>query len=35
MHLMDNSLEFLYKQGKISRESAMAHAKDPAKFLKL
>lgn len=32
MHLMDTSLEQLYKQGIISRENALAHAKDQSKF---
>jgi twitching motility protein PilT len=33
MHLMDSSLLHLYKEGIISREDALNHAKDPAKFI--
>jgi len=32
MHLMDTSLERLYKKGYISRESAITYAKNPEKF---
>ncbi|MBN1913590.1 MAG: PilT/PilU family type 4a pilus ATPase [Candidatus Omnitrophica bacterium] len=33
MHLMDTSLEALYKQGIISRETVLTYAKNPLKFL--
>jgi twitching motility protein PilT len=33
MHLMDHSIEHLYKERIISRETALIYAKEPAKFI--
>lgn len=35
MHLMDTSLEHLYKEGIISRENVLIYAKNPDKFISL